>query len=136
VDRVLDEAIATAIAIAPSDGYPAEAVSAAVGLLQAANLNVFVIDDAPSLIVTRTVAMLANLAADAVARQVASGPDIDTAMRLGTNYPRGPLEWAGQWGLPAVVTILDALENWYRDGRYRATPALRRAALSGAAQAA
>jgi hypothetical protein len=28
-----------------------------------------------------------------------------------------------------VLAILDALENWYRDGRYRPAPALRRAAL-------
>jgi hypothetical protein len=30
-----------------------------------------------------------------------------------------------------VLTVLDSLENWYRDGHYRASPPLRRAALSG-----
>ncbi len=54
----------------------------------------------PGLIVTRTVAMLANLAADAVARQVASAADIDTAMRLGTNYPVGPIAWSDPVGRP------------------------------------
>lgn len=68
------------------------------GCLQPAGLDVHIIDDAPGLIVTRTVAMLANLAADAVAQQVASGADIDTAMRLGTNYPLGPLAPADRWG--------------------------------------
>jgi 3-hydroxybutyryl-CoA dehydrogenase len=136
VDRVLDPGGATAIAIAPSDGCPVGSLAAAAGLFQAANLDVFVIDDVPGLIVTRTVAMLANLAADALASRVANAADIDTAMRLGVSYPLGPLAWADQWGVRTVLTILDNLENWYRDGRYRASPLLRRTALSGQALSA
>jgi len=131
VDRVLDPATATAIALAPSDGCPAVALAEATGLFQSANLAVFVVGDVPGLIVTRTVAMLANLAADALACHVASADDIDTAMRLGVGYPFGPLALAGQWGVRTVLTILDNLENWYRDGHYRPSPLLRRAALSG-----
>jgi 3-hydroxybutyryl-CoA dehydrogenase len=130
VDRVLDAATATAIAIAPSDGCPPAALTEAVGVLRAAGLDVHVIEDTPGLIVTRTVAMLANLAIDALACQVASEPDIDTAMRLGVNYPLGPLAWARQWGLDTVLGVLDSLEDWYRDGHYRASPLLRRAALA------
>jgi 3-hydroxybutyryl-CoA dehydrogenase len=133
VDRTLDDATATAIAVAPSAGCPADALDMAVGLLQAAGLTVFVIDDVPGLIVTRTVAMLANLAADAVAGRVASAADVDTAMRLGVNYPQGPLAWAGRWGLPSVLATLDELENWYRDGHYRPSPLLRRAAATNGA---
>jgi 3-hydroxybutyryl-CoA dehydrogenase len=128
VDRVLDPVTATAIAVAPSAGCPPAALAEAVGLLSAAHLAVHVIDDTPGLIVTRTVAMLANLAADAVACQVASEADIDTAMRLGVNYPAGPLAWARQWGISTVLGILDSMEDWYRDGHYRASPLLRRAA--------
>jgi 3-hydroxybutyryl-CoA dehydrogenase len=75
--------------------------------------------------------MLANVAADALSARVASAGDIDIAMRLGVNYPAGPLAWARQWGVRTVLTILDSLENWYRDGHYRASPLLRRAALAG-----
>ncbi len=131
VDRTLDDATATAIAIAPCDRCPAAAVAEAVGLFRAAGLTVHVIDDIPGMIVTRTVAMLANLAADAVASGVASAEDVELAMRLGVNYPRGPIAWAQQWGTRTVLTVLDSLENWYRDGRYRASPALRRAVLGG-----
>jgi 3-hydroxybutyryl-CoA dehydrogenase len=130
VDRVLDPATATAIAIAPSDGCPPAALAEATGLLQAAGLDVYVIEDTPGLIVTRTVAMLANLAADALACRVASEPDIDAAMRLGVNYPLGPLAWARRWGIPAILRTLDSLENWYRDGHYRPSPLLRRTALA------
>jgi 3-hydroxybutyryl-CoA dehydrogenase len=129
-DRVLDPATATAIAVAASDRCPERCLAEATGLLQAAGLDVYVIEDTPGLIVTRTVAMLGNLAFDALACGVASEPDIDTAMRLGVNYPLGPLAWARQWGAGTVLRILDSLENWYRDGHYRASPLLRRAALS------
>ena len=130
VDRVLNPAKATAIAVAPSDGCPPAALAETIGLFQAGHLKVFVIDDVPGLIVTRTVAMLANLAADALASRVASEADIDTAMRLGVNYPLGPLAWAREWGTSDILAILDSLDNWYRDGHYRASPLLRRAALS------
>jgi len=129
-DRVLDAATATAIAVAASDGCPGHGLAEATGLLQAAGLDVYVIEDTPGLIVTRTVAMLGNLAFDALACGVASEPDIDSAMRLGVNYPLGPLAWARQWGAGTVLRVLDSLENWYRDGHYRASPLLRRAALS------
>jgi 3-hydroxybutyryl-CoA dehydrogenase len=131
-DRVLDPETATAIAIACSDGCPDLAVAEAVGLLQAAGLDVYVIEDTPGLIVTRTVAMLANLAFDALAGRVASEPDIDTAMRLGVNYPLGPLAWGRQWGASTVLRVLDHLEDWYRDGHYRASPLLRRTAATAA----
>jgi len=130
VDRMLDAETATSVAIAASDGCPPAALGEAVGLLRAAVLDVHLVDDTPGLIVTRTVAMLANLAVDALACRVASEPDIDTAMRLGVNYPLGPLAWARLWGLGTVLRILDSLENWYRDGHYRASPQLRRAALA------
>ena len=99
VDRTLDDA--TAARASPSrrrDGCPAAAVDEATGLLQAAGLTVYVIDDAPGLVVTRTVAMLVNGAVDARHKGVASAADIDTAMRLGTNYPLGPLAWGQSWG--------------------------------------
>jgi 3-hydroxybutyryl-CoA dehydrogenase len=131
VDRALDDATVAAIALAPSDGCPPAAVAEAVGLFQAAGLAVYVIDDIPGMIVTRTVAMLANVAADAVASGVASAEDVEVAMRLGVNYPRGPIAWGQAWGTRVVLTILDSLENWYRDGHYRACPALRRAVLAG-----
>ncbi|MGH9116052.1 MAG: 3-hydroxyacyl-CoA dehydrogenase [Acidimicrobiales bacterium] len=131
VDRCLDDAAATATAIACSEGCPERGVEEAAGLLQAASLDVHLIDDAPGLVVTRTVAMLVNLAADAVHRGVAVPEDVDTAMRLGTNSPVGPLEWGDRWGAGVVVSVLDAMQSAYGDSRYRPSPLLRRRALSG-----
>jgi 3-hydroxybutyryl-CoA dehydrogenase len=131
VDRALDDASATAVAIAASDGAPADAVAEATGLLQAAGLAVYVVDDAPGLVVTRTVAMLVNGAVDARHKGVASAADIDTAMRLGTNYPLGPLAWGDRWGPATIVGILDAMQAWYGEDRYRPSALLRRIAAAG-----
>ncbi len=113
------------------DGCPAAAVDEATGLLQAAGLTVYVIDDAPGLVVTRTVAMLVNGAVDARHKGVASAADIDTAMRLGTNYPLGPLAWGDRWGPATIVSVLDAMQAWYGEDRYRPSALLRRIAAAG-----
>jgi 3-hydroxybutyryl-CoA dehydrogenase len=130
-DRTFDDLTATGIAIAASDGCPQNAVNEAVGLLQGAGLAVYQIDDAPGLVVSRTVAMLVNVAVDAIHQGVATGADIDTAMKLGVNYPVGPLEWSQRWGVTTVLAILDALASYYQDNHYRASTLLRRAAVSG-----
>ena len=105
----------------------------ATGLLQAAGLQVHIIDDTPGLIVTRTVAMLVNLAVDALQQGVGDAPGIDTAMRLGAGHPLGPLAWGDRWGAATVHSILTALHSAYGDPRYRPSPLLRRRALSGRA---
>ena len=131
VDRTLDDAAAEGIAIAASDGCPAGALDEATGLLQAAGLTVYVIDDVPGLVVTRTVAMLVSGAVDALHKGVASAADIDTAMRLGTNYPLGPLAWGDRWGPATIVGVLDAMQAWYGEDRYRPSALLRRIAAAG-----
>ena len=79
----------------------------------------------------RILALLVNEAASAVADGVASPEAIDTAMRLGTNYPSGPLEWGERIGLDHVVHTLDALHASVPDGRYRVVPLLRSLAERG-----
>lgn len=86
------------------------------------------IDDAPGLVVARTIAMLINEAADAVQQGVCSEVDADTAMQLGVNYPAGPFAWLAAWNVHAVVRLLDALDDFYRGERYRVSPWLRQRA--------
>ena len=128
VDRTLDDGTATGIAIAASEPG---AVAEAAGLLQAAGLAVYAVDDAAGLVVTRTVAMLVNGAVDARHKGVASAADIDTAMRLGTNYPLGPLAWGQRWGAGTVLAVLENLQAAYGEDRYRPSALLRRIAVSG-----
>jgi len=79
----------------------------------------------------RILAAVVNEAASAVADGVAAPEAIDTAMRLGTNWPEGPLAWGERIGLGSVVHTLDALHASVPDGRYRVTPLLRAIADGG-----
>lgn len=82
-------------------------------------------------IAARVLATIVNEASSAVADGVASPEAVDTAMRLGTNYPSGPLEWGERIGLSHVVHTLDALHASVPDGRYRVVPLLRSLADRG-----
>jgi 3-hydroxybutyryl-CoA dehydrogenase len=84
------------------------------------------VGDAPGLVLGRIVCQLVNEAAFAVQRGVGSPEGIDTAMKLGFNYPRGPLEWGDRIGLDHVLAVLDALREELGEERYRAAPLLRR----------
>jgi 3-hydroxybutyryl-CoA dehydrogenase len=132
VDLAFNYSTAKRLAITCADQAAPSALTEAAGLLQAAGYAVSPTDDAPGLIVMRTVASLANEAADAVHQGVCSVDDCDLAMRLGVNYPRGPLAWADDLGSAHLVKVLDNLASFYGDPRYRVSPLLRRNAITGA----
>jgi 3-hydroxybutyryl-CoA dehydrogenase len=125
-DLMLDPAKATRIALAKADQCSEAAWRAAVGLFQAAGYEVTRLEDVPGMAVMRTVAMLANEAADAVNQGVCSARAVDVAMQKGVNYPRGPLAWLDAVGLAHVVTVLSNLGAIYGEDRYRVSPLLRR----------
>ena len=58
----------------------------------------------------------------AVTEGVANAKDIDTAMKLGTNYPQGPLEWAENIGINKVQRLLCALNETVADNRFASPP--------------
>ena len=89
------------------------------------------VGDAPGLVLGRIACQLVNEAAFALGRGIGSAKDIDTAMKLGFNYPRGPLEWGAEIGYGRVLGVLDALHRELGEERYRTAPLLRRMAGSG-----
>lgn len=125
-DLALDWCAAKRIAVAPAGQCSAAGLDRAIGFFQALGLAVSVFADVPGLAVMRTVAMLANEAADTVYQGVASAADIDLAMTKGVNYPLGPLAWAERIGLDRVLAVLDNLARTYGEDRYRASAHLRR----------
>ena len=130
-DLVLDAAGATRIALARADQCSDSAYFAVVGLFQACGMAVTRLDDVPGMAVMRTVAMLANEAADAVNQGVCSAAAVDIAMQKGVNYPRGPLAWADSVGIAHVVAVLSNLAASYGEDRYRVSPLLRRKLANG-----
>jgi 3-hydroxybutyryl-CoA dehydrogenase len=83
------------------------------------------------MVVMRTVAMLANEAADAVHQGVDSLRDVELAMQKGVNYPLGPLAWCDVIGAREICMVLDNMATFYGEDRYRISPLLRRRAIAG-----
>jgi 3-hydroxybutyryl-CoA dehydrogenase len=90
-----------------------------------------VVRDGPGLVRARVICCLINEAASALLEGVASAEDIDRAMRLGTNYPYGPLQWADIMGLDMVLGVMQGLFREWGEDRYRPSPLLRRMVLAG-----
>lgn len=128
-DLALDYRAATRIALAPSSRVSEQGLREAIGLFQALGKKVSVIGHTPGMIVARTVWMLVDFALDAVGREVADAEDIDTAMKLGVNYPLGPIEWGRRLTAYRVAEALDLLSEEYPTGRYAPSQALRRQAV-------
>lgn len=70
----------------------------------------------------RVIAMLVNEAFMTYEMGVSSKEDIDTAMKLGTNYPFGPFEWSNLIGLQNIYELLNNLAK--HDDRYTISNAL------------
>lgn len=80
-------------------------------------------------ILERILSCLANEASFAVDERVAKPDDVDTAMKLGLNHPRGPFEWREELGAGRVVATLDTLAEGsaseHESERYRVADSLR-----------
>ncbi len=132
VDLAFDSPTCTRLAVAVADQCSPAAQTALIGVLQAAGYRVTVLRDVPGMVVMRTVAMLANEAADAVNQGVCNAADANLAMQKGVNYPIGPLAWAERIGLDVVMTVLQNLAAEYGEDRYRVSPLIRRKVASRA----
>lgn len=131
LDLAFDYGTASRLAISCAAGIDPDALEDGVALLQQAGFSISLLSDSPALAVLRTVAMLANEAADALLQGVASAADIDLAMRAGVNYPAGPLAWADTIGLVHILRVLENLHASYGEARYRPSLLLRRRVAEG-----
>jgi 3-hydroxybutyryl-CoA dehydrogenase len=131
LDLAFDYGNASRIAISCAADMAPGAFKQGVALLQRAGLQVSLLSDSPALAVLRTVAMLANEAADALLQGVASASDIDLAMCAGVNYPQGPLAWADAIGPSRILKVLENLQASYGEERYRPSLLLRRRVAQG-----
>ena len=89
------------------------------------------VKDAAGLIFPRILSLIINEAARSLEEGVAEADEIDVAMRLGVNYPIGPLRWADQIGLDEVLAVLEGLQRETGDDRYRPAPLIKKLVLAG-----
>ena len=81
-----------------------------------------IVPDQPGMIAPRVIAMIVNEAYFALGEKVSTREEIDIAMKLGTNYPFGPFEWAQKIGIENIRTLLTSMRR--SDPRYEMAPAL------------
>ncbi len=81
------------------------------------DIKINFVKDEPGFISARVIAMIINEAYFALEDNVSSKAEIDIAMKLGTNYPFGPFEWALQIGTGKILALLQKL--YLTDSRYK-----------------
>jgi len=79
--------------------------------------------DKPGLVSARIISMIINEAYFAFEQKVSTKEEIDTALKLGTNYPMGPFEWSRKIGLSEIRRLLEKLS--LEDARYTPAPLLK-----------
>lgn len=122
--------VATRITLMTAPGADLSTREAVIALL-ASSRAVTAIADSPGFIAQRIRAMVANLGCEMAQIGLAQPADIDTAMRLGLNYPMGPLEMADAMGPARLFEIMQQLQRQTGDDRYRPSQWLRRRAQLG-----
>ncbi|MBU2531104.1 MAG: 3-hydroxyacyl-CoA dehydrogenase [Alphaproteobacteria bacterium] len=127
IDLSCDTSKRVCIMTAPGvDEAARDAVAAAI---TASGRKVTAIKDSPGFIAQRMCAMIANLGCYMAEVNLATPSDIDLAMKLGLNYPHGPLELVEDLGTENTLEILERLQEITGEDRYRPTMWLRRRAL-------
>ena len=86
-------------------------------ILKSLDIKINKVQDEPGFITARIIAMIINEAYFAVEDKVSTKMEINTAMKLGTNYPYGPFEWAEMIGPENIEALLKKLN--LTDSRYK-----------------
>lgn len=98
-------------------------IKTAEKILNALHWPHLVVPDIEGMIAPRTIAMIINEAYFALGEDVSTKVQINIAMKLGTNYPHGPFEWADKIGLSKIYRLLQRLSQ--TDECYMPAPLLQ-----------
>ncbi|MDG7011615.1 MAG: 3-hydroxyacyl-CoA dehydrogenase family protein [Nitrososphaerota archaeon] len=87
--------------------------------------------DSPGFIVNRLLVPALNEAIFLVHEGVADPADIDKAVKLGLNWPMGPLQLLDYVGLDTTLNITEVFMNEFQDSKYRPSPLLKEMVRAG-----
>jgi 3-hydroxybutyryl-CoA dehydrogenase len=89
------------------------------------------VKDIPGFAVNRILMPMINEAVQVVYEGIAKVEDVDSAMKLGTNQPMGPLTLADFIGLDTCLAIMEVLHQGLADSKYRPSPLLKQMVSAG-----
>ncbi len=119
------------VEVAPTVFSPPETIEVVKTFFRSLGKEIEIVQDRVGMILPRILCQIINESVFALQDDVASPVDIDTAMKMGVNYPLGPIEWADRIGFKNVYAVLSALEDDMREDRYRVAPLLKQMAEGG-----
>lgn len=97
------------VEIVDADETSDDALELAQELFESIGRGVALVENRAGLVLGRTIGSIVNEAVYVVQDEIADAQDVDLAMRLGTNYPRGPIEWGAEIGGDRLARILQRL---------------------------
>lgn len=121
----------TLVEIAPSIHTIESTVDVTRKFFKSIQKDVAIVQDRVGMVLPRILCQIINEAMFAVQQEVALPQDIDVAMKLGMNYPSGPIEWGEKIGFAQVCAVLEALHRDMGEERYRLCPLLKQLATTG-----
>ncbi|MGA7161305.1 MAG: 3-hydroxyacyl-CoA dehydrogenase family protein [Bacteroidota bacterium] len=119
------------VEVSPSIYTNESAVDVARRFFASVKKDIAIVQDRVGMVMPRILCQIINEAMFAVQQDVAAPKDLDTAMKLGMNFPSGPLEWGEKIGFKHVYAVLDAVYADLGEERYRICPLLKEIAVTG-----
>jgi len=119
------------VEVAPTVYSPKETLEVVTRFYTSLGKEIELVQDRIGMVLPRILCQLINESVFALQDDIATPRDIDTAMKLGANYPKGPLEWAELIGVRQVFAVLSAIQQDLNEDRYRISPLLKQMAIAG-----
>lgn len=119
------------VEVAPTVFSPVETVQVVGRFFTSLGKEIELVQDRVGMVLPRILCQIINESIFAITDDVAKPVDIDSAMKLGANYPLGPVEWAEKIGISQIYAVLTAIQNDLNEDRYRVSPLLKQMAIAG-----
>ncbi len=119
------------VEVAPALNTSRETVDKIIQIAQKLEKCPVEVKDHSGFVVNRVLIPMINEAIGLYADGITSAECIDSAMKLGANYPMGPLELGDMIGLDICLAIMEVLQTETGDSKYRPHPLLRKMVRGG-----